>query len=80
MVQGSMELAHILAGNIVRLRKERGWSQDVLAYEARVSRRYMARIESGDAAVGLGVLEKLASRLGVHAYELLKPPKGKAQK
>jgi ribosome-binding protein aMBF1 (putative translation factor) len=74
-----MELSRILAENVTRLRKERGASQDALAYEAKVARRYIARIEGGTAVVGLGVLQKLATALDVQPYELLMRPKKKVK-
>jgi transcriptional regulator with XRE-family HTH domain len=76
---GMDDIRRTLADNIVRLRKAKDWSQEVLAYEARVSRRYMARIEGGQATVGLGVISKLAAKLGVQPYELLMPPKRKTK-
>jgi transcriptional regulator with XRE-family HTH domain len=69
-----MEIRRILASNIVRLRRGRGLSQEALAWEARVSRRYMARIEGGQTSTGLDVIAKLAAVLKVDPDELLRPP------
>jgi transcriptional regulator with XRE-family HTH domain len=71
------DVRHILADNIIRLRKARGWSQEVAAYETRVARRYMQRIEAGEAKVGIDVIAKIAAKLDVQPYELLMPPKRK---
>jgi len=42
------------------LRHEKGLAQDDLAYEAKVSRRYLSQLEKGTFYAGLKILEKLA--------------------
>jgi transcriptional regulator with XRE-family HTH domain len=74
------DIRRALADNIIRLRKAKDWSQEVLAYEARVSRRYMARIEDADTSVGLDIIIKIAAKLDVQPYELLMPPSKRAKK
>ena len=69
-----MDIRHILAVNIVKLRRAKGLSQEALSWEAGVSRRYMARIEGGQTSTGVEVLAKLAAALEVEPFELLKPP------
>jgi transcriptional regulator with XRE-family HTH domain len=69
-----MELRRILAANIVRLRRVRELSQEALAWEAGVSRSYMAKIETGKTSTGLDVMERLAAVLEVDPMELLRPP------
>jgi transcriptional regulator with XRE-family HTH domain len=68
-----MNVRDILAANVVRLRRIKGLSQEALAWEAGVSRRYMARIEGGQTSTGLDVVAKLAAVLGVEPMELLRP-------
>jgi transcriptional regulator with XRE-family HTH domain len=68
-----MELRRILAANVVRLRRAKGLSQEALAWEAGVSRSYMAKIEGGQTSTGLDVIAKLAAVLGVEPMELLRP-------
>lgn len=67
-----MDIRRILAANVVRLRRARGLSQEALAWEARVSRRYMARIEGGQTSTGIDVITKLAAVLKVDPDELLR--------
>jgi transcriptional regulator with XRE-family HTH domain len=66
-------LKDVLAANIVRLRSEKGLSQEALGWKAGVSRRYMSKLEGGQVDTGLAILEKLANALDVEPYELLKP-------
>jgi transcriptional regulator with XRE-family HTH domain len=68
-----MELRRILATNVVRLRRARSLSQEALAWEAGVSRSYMAKIETGKTSTGLDIIGKLAAILGVEPMELLRP-------
>jgi len=69
-----MEIRRILAANIVKLRRAKGLSQEVLGWEARVSRRYMARIEGGQTSTGIDVIGRLAAVLEVEPAELLRAP------
>jgi transcriptional regulator with XRE-family HTH domain len=75
-----MSLRRILADNIVKLRKERGLSQEALCHETKISRRYMSKAENGEAAVSVDVIERIADVLEVEAADLLKAPRAKAQK
>jgi transcriptional regulator with XRE-family HTH domain len=63
----------LLAANIVRLRRVRDLSQEALAWEAGVSRSYMAKIETGRTCTGLDIIARLAEILGVEPMELLRP-------
>jgi transcriptional regulator with XRE-family HTH domain len=68
-----MELRRILAVNVVRLRRAKSLSQEALAWEAGVSRSYMAKIESGKTSTGLDIIAKLAAILEAEPMELLRP-------
>ena len=46
---------------IVRLRKSRGVSQEILAAEAGIDRRYMSDLENGKRNISLDVLNRLAA-------------------
>lgn len=71
-----MEIRHILAFNVVRLRRVRGLSQEALGWEASVSRSYMAKIETGKTSTGIDVIGRLAAVLDIDPMELLRlPPK-----
>jgi transcriptional regulator with XRE-family HTH domain len=68
-----MNARDLLAANIVRLRRARDLSQEALAWEAGVSRSYMAKIETGKTSTGLDIIARLAEILGVEPMELLRP-------
>ena len=68
-----MELRHILALNIQRLRRERGFSQEAFADYANMDRTYISGIERAVRNPTVGVLSRLAAALDVEAWELLKP-------
>ena len=67
-----MGVREILAGNLRRLRKKQGLSQEELAHRANVDRTYVSSIERGVYAVTIDVLDRLARSLDVEAWELLK--------
>jgi transcriptional regulator with XRE-family HTH domain len=69
-----MNVRDIIAVNIVRLRRSKDLSQEALAWEAGVSRRYMARIEGGQTSTGIDLIARLAAVLEVEPWELLHPP------
>ena len=60
-----MELREVFAGNIKRLRKERGMSQEDLAFESGLHRTYISGIERGIRNVGLDNIGVIAAALGV---------------
>jgi transcriptional regulator with XRE-family HTH domain len=72
-----MDLRDTFATNLRRLRHEKGLSQDDLAYEAEVSRSYLAQLERGSYYASLKILGRLAEALGVDATELLKQTRGR---
>jgi transcriptional regulator with XRE-family HTH domain len=67
-----MEIRRILATNIIRLRKDRGLSQEALAWEAGVSRRYMARIEGSQTSTGVDIIGRLAVVLKADPIEFFR--------
>ena len=73
-----MDYRHVFATNLRRLRHEKGFSQEALAYEAGVNRTYMSKLEKGGSFVGLEVMVRLAAVLAVEPGDFLKPPPRKA--
>ena len=67
-----MDLRETFATNLRRLRNARGWSQDQLALEARISRSYLSQLEKGVYYVSIKVIGRLADKLGVEPDEFLK--------
>lgn len=55
----------IVSENIKTLRKQLGWSQELLAEKTGVSAPYITQIEVGKRTPSLDIVEKLASALGV---------------
>lgn len=57
---------------ILQLRKLQGLSQERLALEADIDRRYMSDVENGKRNISLDIIERIASRLGMEVSELLR--------
>ena len=64
-------LVTVFAGNVRRLRKERGLSQEELAEAAGVHRTYLGMIERGEKNVTIYNIERIAIALDVPAGSLL---------
>jgi len=62
----------ILAANLIRLRKERGWTQEALAFECGLHRTYIGDIERHARNVTIDNIEKLALALEIEPWALLK--------
>lgn len=69
-----MDLRRVFASNLLRLRRERGLSQEELAHRADINRGYISTLENCEAYVGLEILGRLADELGVEGAELLQKP------
>ncbi|RYF42306.1 MAG: XRE family transcriptional regulator [Cytophagaceae bacterium] len=63
----------ILAENMVRLRREKAWSQEQLGFEAGLHRTFIAHVERQSRNLSLDSLERIAGALHVQPYELLVP-------
>jgi transcriptional regulator with XRE-family HTH domain len=69
-----MDLRQVFSTNLRKARHAKGLSQEALAYEADVDRRYLSKIETCTTSVGLDIIGRLAAVLEIEAYELLMPP------
>ncbi|WP_076865926.1 helix-turn-helix domain-containing protein [Bradyrhizobium mercantei] len=67
-----MDLRETFATNLRRLRSARGWSQDELAFEAKISRGYLSLLEKGEYYVSIKIIGRLADKLDVEPDEFLK--------
>lgn len=63
----------ILAINMIRLRGERGWSQEDLAFEAGLHRTFVAHVERQIRNISIDNVERLAHAFGLQVHQLLTP-------
>jgi transcriptional regulator with XRE-family HTH domain len=69
-----MDLRQLFATNLRRIRHDRKLSQEDLAHDAEVDRAYLSRVERAVTYVGLEIIGKLASILGVDPAEFFRRP------
>ena len=60
-----MTIQEKVGKTIIKLRNERGMSQETFAYESGIDRRYMSDIENGKRNISLDILERVAIKLGI---------------
>ncbi|MDG0835577.1 helix-turn-helix domain-containing protein [Roseateles saccharophilus] len=58
---------------MIRLRAERGWSQEALAFEAELHRTFIAHVERQVRNISLDNVERIAKAFQVPIAELLTP-------
>lgn len=63
--------------NIIRIRQEKGYTQERLAYEAGISKGYLNEFENGKKGVSVTTLDKLTDVLDVDVIEFFRKPKKK---
>lgn len=73
----SQDLAKIVAANVRRNRKVRGWSQEVLAAETGLHRTYIGAIERAEQSITLATLQRLAETLECSPQSLITESKEK---
>lgn len=66
------ELRRRLAASIIRLRVEKGWSQEEAADRAGLHDKHLQKIEYGTVNVTFNTVAKLAAAFGVKIEEFLK--------
>lgn len=66
-----MDWKSVLGQNILRHRRDRGWSQQTLAGEANLSLRYLAGIERGEENPSLETIVAIAQALDIGPSRLL---------
>ncbi|WP_256807645.1 helix-turn-helix domain-containing protein [Bradyrhizobium sp. Bra64] len=64
------QIAKLLARNVLRLRKDRGWSQDELAARLGIEQMAVSLIENARSNPTLETLEAIAACFGVRFVEL----------
>ena len=75
-----MDIRKQVGVNLQRLRREKGWSQEALAFESGLHRTYVSGIERGVRNPTLLILDKLAKTLGVRPTELLADRTGSSRR
>lgn len=68
-----MDIRQLFATNLRRIRHEKGFSQEELAYKAYVDRAHVSKIERSLTYVGLEIVEKFAKVLGEPPDAFLRP-------
>ena len=63
----------VLAVNLIRLRAQRHWSQEALAFESGLHRTFVAHVERRKRNISLDNVERLARAFGLEVFELLTP-------
>jgi len=62
----------IFGRNVRKIRKQKGFSQEMLADLSKLHRTYIAGIETGERNVSLKSIEKIAKALDIKPFELLR--------
>ncbi|WP_082549106.1 helix-turn-helix domain-containing protein [Rhizobacter sp. Root404] len=68
----------LLAVNVLRMRNNKGWSQEALAFEAGLHRTFIAHVERQARNISIDNVERIATALGVPIADLLSPLCGDA--
>jgi transcriptional regulator with XRE-family HTH domain len=67
-----MKLRAIVARNLRILRKQKGLSQEELAFQAGINRNYVWQIEREEKSPTVDLIEKLSTPLGIEPDRLFK--------
>ena len=65
-----MDVRRVIGLNVVRLRRERGISQEELSFRSKRTRAYLSGLERGQRNPTAVTLDKIATALGVPIIEL----------
>ncbi len=65
------DLRAIFGRNVRRYRRQKNWTQEVLAFEARIDLTYLGGIERGKRNPSLLVIGRIAKALSVSLIKLL---------
>ena len=66
-----MDIQRQVGRNLKRLRKEKGWSQEKLAFESGLHRTYISGIERGARNPTIVILARLAETLRITVEQLV---------
>lgn len=68
----SIPVNKLLAANLRRLRKSKGWSQEQCAEMCELHRTYIGAVERGERNVTLDTLDRIARAFGLSGVDLLR--------
>jgi len=68
-----LDLQRALANNVVRIRRQRSWTQEETATACGISTRLLQRVENSAANATLITIARLCTGLGVRPAELFTP-------
>ncbi|MEO5326383.1 helix-turn-helix transcriptional regulator [Mesorhizobium sp. CC13] len=68
-----MEIRELFAQNLRAARQHKGLSQEELAHRAEIDRTYVSSLERCIYGASIDVVDRLATVLGIEAWELLQP-------
>lgn len=66
-----MDIRNTVGKNLARIRKERGYSQEELAFECELHRTYISGIERGVRNPTIVILDKIAKALEISIKDFL---------
>jgi transcriptional regulator with XRE-family HTH domain len=69
-----MDIREVLARNLRKYRRDKGFSQEELAHRAEIDRTYISSLERCVYAASIDVVDRLARVLGIDAADLLRRP------
>ncbi|WP_294085127.1 helix-turn-helix transcriptional regulator [uncultured Actinobacillus sp.] len=65
-------IRYTFANNLRKIRRLKDISQEILAFDAELSRAYISDVERGKRAISIDAMGKIADALGVNLIDLLK--------
>ncbi len=68
-----MDIRKRVGVNVQKIRRDKGWSQEELAFECGLHRTYISGVERGIRNPTVTALAKIATALKVEAHALLTP-------
>ncbi len=66
-----MSIQQEIGRRVAQLRKEKGWSQEQLAFECDMHRTYISQVERGVINPTIGSLDTIAKALGLNCRDFL---------
>lgn len=72
-----MDMRKLVGRNVLRLRQQKGLTQEQFAERSGFSQQYISGLERGQRNPTIVTLHELAQALGVSHLELLKPDRGR---